>query len=53
MDEDAIPLSTVLEYINEGLEVQHMFGTEEAVTCAGEMTDANEIMLHDGIVYRI
>jgi len=53
VDEDAIPLPTILEYINDGLDVQHMFSTEEAATCAESMTDANQIMLHDGIVYKI
>ena len=53
VDEDAIPLSTILEYVNDGLEAQHMFSTEEAATCAEVMTDANQIMLHDGIVYKI
>jgi hypothetical protein len=53
VDEDTIPLPTILEYINEGLEVQHMFSTEEAIACGEVMTNANEIMLHDGIMYRI
>jgi hypothetical protein len=53
VDDDAIQIGTLLQHLNEGLPVDEMFDTEEAVACGDEMTLANEIMVHDGVVYKI
>ncbi|CDO70223.1 hypothetical protein BN946_scf184942.g23 [Trametes cinnabarina] len=53
VDEDQMYLHTLLEMINEGLQTNELFGTAEATAACNIMTDANEIMLSDGIVYKI
>ncbi|OBZ79143.1 DNA replication licensing factor mcm3 [Grifola frondosa] len=52
-DEDEIYLTALLEMINEGLSTDILFGTAEATAVCQIMTDANELMLSDGIVYKI
>lgn len=53
VDDDAFMLKPLMEYVNEGLEVQHMFDTEEGVASLEAMTDANEILFSDGMIYKI
>ncbi|OSD05902.1 ATP dependent DNA helicase [Trametes coccinea BRFM310] len=53
VDEDQMYLHTLVEMINEGLSTNELFGTAEATAACNIMTDANEIMLSDGVVYKI
>ncbi|KAI0662516.1 ATP dependent DNA helicase [Cubamyces menziesii] len=53
VDEDQMYLHTLVEMINEGLSTDELFGTAEATAACNIMTDANEVMLSDGIVYKI
>ncbi|KAI0336153.1 ATP dependent DNA helicase [Cubamyces sp. BRFM 1775] len=53
VDEDQMYLHTLVEMINEGLSTNELFGTAEATAACNIMTDANEVMLSDGIVYKI
>ena len=53
IDEDQMYLNTLVEMINEGLSNDQLFGTAEATAACEIMTDANEIMLSDGVVYKI
>ncbi|CAE6413749.1 unnamed protein product [Rhizoctonia solani] len=52
-EEEAIPIESVVEAVNEGLPVDQLFGRIEASEIAEVMTAANEIMLSDGIIYRL
>ncbi|EPQ61063.1 MCM-domain-containing protein [Gloeophyllum trabeum ATCC 11539] len=52
-DEEQIFLSDLLPMINEGLSTDALFGTGEATLACQAMTEANELMLSDGIVYKI
>lgn len=51
--EDAISMATLLPAINEGLDASLMFGVTEANLCGVAMTEANDIMLSEGVVYRL
>lgn len=53
VDEDQMYLHTLVEMINDGLSTDELFGTAEATAACNIMTDANEVMLSDGIVYKI
>jgi DNA replication licensing factor MCM3 len=53
MDDEAIPFDSLLPAINEGLPTDKLFGGAEAREAAMVMTNANEIMLSDDIVYKI
>lgn len=46
-------LTDVLEMVNEGLGTDALYGTAEATAACLVMQDANELMLSDGIIYRI
>ena len=46
-------LYALLEMINARLSTDQLFGTAEATAACNAMTDANEIMLSDGVVYKI
>ncbi len=46
-------LNVLVEMINEGLTNDQLFGTAEATAACEVMTDANEVMLSDGVVYKI
>ncbi|KAJ1309651.1 hypothetical protein OPQ81_006418 [Rhizoctonia solani] len=52
-EEEAIPIESVVEAVNEGLQVDRLFGRIEASEIAEVMTAANEIMLSDGIIYKL
>lgn len=43
----------MLEMINEGLPTEELFGTVEATAACNVMSDENELMLSEGIVYII
>jgi DNA replication licensing factor MCM3 len=53
VDEDAILFPTLLQQINEGLSTDEMFGTAEATASAEIMTEAEEVMLSGGVVYKM
>lgn len=52
-DEEQIFLTNLLELLNEGLPTEELFGTAEATAACQIMSDANELMLSEGIVYKI
>ncbi|KAI0321343.1 ATP dependent DNA helicase [Amylostereum chailletii] len=51
-DEDEVFLAELVQSVNEGFEMASLFGTGEAVKALQAMTDANELMLSENIVYR-
>lgn len=53
IDEDAIAMPALVQAINEGLSTDEMFGTAEATTATEIMTEAEELLLSGGIVYKI
>ena len=53
VDEDAIMFPALLQHINEGLTTDEMFGTAEATASAEIMTEAEELMLSGGVVYKM
>jgi DNA replication licensing factor MCM3 len=52
-DEDHIFLTALLEFVNEGLPTDTLFGTSEAMEACQVMQDAEELMISDGVVYKI
>lgn len=52
-DEEQIFLSQLLEAVNEGLPTDMLYGTAEASEACQIMQDNEELMLSDGIVYKI
>lgn len=52
-DEEQLFFTQLLEMLNEGLPVHELFGTAEATAACQAMSDANELMLSEGIVYKI
>lgn len=52
-DEEQFYLNTLVELINKGLSTNELFGTAEATAICEAMTDENELMVSDGIVYKI
>jgi len=53
VDEDAILFPALLQQLNEGLSAEEMFGTAEATAAAEIMTEAEELMLSGGVVYKM
>jgi DNA replication licensing factor MCM3 len=53
IDTDALLFPTLLEHINEGLSVDDMFGTAEATAAAEIMTEHDELLVSDGMVYKV
>ncbi|KAI0095280.1 ATP dependent DNA helicase [Irpex rosettiformis] len=51
--EDQVYFNQMLESINEGLGNDTLFGGAEAAAACQVMSDDNELMVSDGIVYRI
>ena len=51
--EGMLELDDLVPMINEGMETGDMFGTSEARAAAERMHDRNEIMLSEGVVYRV
>jgi len=52
-DEEQIFLTELLQLINEGLTTDSLFGTAEATDACQVMQDNEELMISDGIVYKI
>jgi DNA replication licensing factor MCM3 len=52
-DEEQIFLAELLESINDGLATDSLFGTSEATNACQVMQDHEELMISDGIVYKI
>jgi DNA replication licensing factor MCM3 len=52
-DEEQIFLPDLLTAINEGLPTDTLYGTAEATEACQIMQDNEELMLSDGIVYKI
>lgn len=50
---DQLYFNEMVEAINEGLANDALFGSAEALAACMVMSDANELMVSDGIVYRI
>jgi DNA replication licensing factor MCM3 len=52
-DEEQMIFTELLELVNQGLPTDELFGTAEATAACNAMGEANELMLSDGIVYKI
>lgn len=52
-DDEQIFLTELLEFINEGSATDMLFGTAEATQACQAMQDNEELMISDGIVYKI
>ena len=52
-DDEQVFLTDLVQAVNEGLGNDALFGTSEATMICQAMTEANEVMLSDGIVYKI
>lgn len=52
-DTEQMFLKDLLSMLNEGLSTNELFGTAEATAACEAMGEANELMLSEGIVYKI
>lgn len=52
-DEEQIFLAELVELVNAGLPTDALFGTAEATAICQVMTDSDELMMSDGIVYKV
>ncbi|KAG7450152.1 ATP dependent DNA helicase [Guyanagaster necrorhizus] len=52
-DDESVFLKDLLEMVNEGLSTDMLFGTAEATEACQIMTDAEELMLSEGIIYKL
>ncbi|KAG6875296.1 hypothetical protein C0992_004386 [Termitomyces sp. T32_za158] len=52
-DDEQIFLADLLKFVNEGLTTDSLFGTAEATAACQMMQDNEELMISDGIVYKI
>lgn len=52
-DEETGFLKDVLEHINEGLATNSLFGSAEATELCQIMADNDELMISDGIIYKV
>ncbi|KAG8898339.1 MCM DNA helicase complex subunit [Tulasnella sp. 403] len=52
-EDEAIPMASVVELINRGVPPDQVFGVEEATVAAEVMTEANDVMLSEDILYKI
>jgi DNA replication licensing factor MCM3 len=52
-DDDSMFLTDLVEKINEGLDINSLFGTEEATEACQKMQDQDKLMISDGIVYKV
>ncbi|KAF8845371.1 MCM-domain-containing protein [Paxillus ammoniavirescens] len=52
-DVEQVFLVELLEMVNEGLPTDTLFGTAEATQICQIMTDSDELMISDGIVYKV
>lgn len=51
--EGMIDLKELLPMINEGMETTDLFGSSEARTAVDRMSEGNEIMFAEGVVYKV
>jgi DNA replication licensing factor MCM3 len=52
-DDEQVFLADLVQAVNEGLDNDVLFGTAEATLACQAMTEANEVMLSESIVYKI
>jgi len=52
-EEPAVPVDTVLEYVNQMLAPQHAFGPNETRVALESMMEANDIFLSENVVYQL
>jgi len=52
-DEETIFLTDLVEIVNEGLAAEALFGTAEATEICEIMGDSDELMISEGIVYKV
>ena len=52
-DEEHFYFDKFLEMVNEGLPTNALFGTAEATAACRIMSDADQLLLSDGVVYKI
>ena len=52
-DEETGFLKDVLKHINEGLATNSLFGSAEATELCQIMADNDELMISDGIIYKV
>jgi DNA replication licensing factor MCM3 len=52
-DEEQVFLTDLLKLINDGMSTDSLFGTAEATAACQEMQEAEELMISEGIVYKI
>lgn len=52
-DEEQVFLADLLEKVNEGLGTDALFGTAEATAACEEMQAQEQLMISEGIVYKI
>lgn len=46
-------LTELVKMVNEGLPTDALFGTAEATAVCQVMSDADELMISEGIVYKV
>lgn len=52
-DEETVFLTDLLTMVNEGLPATSLFGTGEATEICEVMGEADELMISEGIVYKV
>ena len=52
-DDESWYLAELVEAVNKGLATEALFGTAEATAACVAMHDAEELMYHEGIVYKL
>lgn len=52
VDQEMVMMTILLEWVNEGLPVEQMFGTTEANSAAEIMMENDELLLSSGVVYK-
>jgi DNA replication licensing factor MCM3 len=52
-DDEQVFLADLVQAVNDGLGNDALFGTAEATLACQAMTEANEVMLSENIVYKI
>lgn len=52
-DEETIFLTDLVEFVNEGLAAEALFGTGEATQICEIMGESDELMISEGIVYKV
>jgi len=52
-DEDTIFLTDLLEFVNDGLSTESLYGTAEATRICELMGEKDELMISEGIIYKV